>query len=608
MSTRITAGYLTLMAVLGVSVFAAPGWAAVTWAAVGLTSVCAVVVGVRRYAPRARAPWWLLAGAILAMAAGDTIFGAAVRRPGDPSPVMVDVCYLSMLPLVLAGLIQLTRTSVVLRDRTRLLDLLTFTCAAALVLWIVVLGPGIRANGLDGLDKSVLAAYMVGDLLLLTVSMRLMVAARRSSAVALLAVGVWGVVAADSAYWIADLSGGWQPGGPGELGYLLFYVCWGAAALRPSMVRLTMPAQAGPARLPHWWIAVMWLSLTVPAGALFVESVAGPPRNGLVIAVATIIMAALVLTRLSDAITKHRRSLARERGLREACGPLMVATGQAGVAAAIRAAIDGLAPSGAPHRVVFDPGDGAVPAGDGEGRRPSDRYPVPAPAPDRRSRLAPTRTLHPDLRGRLGGFETTLVCPLTVDLPTAGGGALFVAADDEVLGAMRDSVEVLAAQAALALERIALTDAANRHDSDRYVRTVVQNTADVVVVLDDERIRYASPSLATVLGIELPAFGAFGDLIRPEDREQVVRTLERARRSRADEGARDCWSLRRPDGTRVLVEVSCRDLRADRMVRGIVVTMRDVTAQRGQERELIRQALLDSPAGFNRRSSTSKYR
>jgi PAS domain S-box-containing protein len=186
---------------------------------------------------------------------------------------------------------------------------------------------------------------------------------------------------------------------------------------------------------------------------------------------------------------------------------------------------------------------------------------------------------------------------------------LFVAGPHEVLAALRDAVEVIAAQAALALERIALTDAVSRHQSDASLHTVMRNTTDVVVVIDDEhRVRWASQSLATVLGTPPPAFGMLCDLFHPEDHDQVRRTLELARQAPGPEGAADSWSLRRPDGTRVLVEVRCRDRRRDRMVQGFVITMRDVTAQRRHEQEGMLRALRSTAAGQNCESLASKFR
>jgi hypothetical protein len=54
--------------------------------------------------------------------------------------------------------------------------------------------------------------------------------------------------------------------------------------------------------------------------------------------------------------------------------------------------------------------------------------------------------------------------------------------------------------------------------------------------------------------------------------------------------------------------VSCRDLRDDRMVRGYVLTLRDVTSRLVRGEEAIRQALLNRPAGQNRNNSASKFR
>jgi PAS domain S-box-containing protein len=604
-SARITVGYTALMALLGVGVFVAPAWSALNWAAIGLLSAGAVLLGARRYAPQRRSAWWLLSGAILAMTAGDVIYGANVHHRQVAWPAMADVCYLAMFPLVMAGLIQMTRaSSVVLADRSRSFDLLTFICGATLMTWVVLVGPGLRVPGLRYADKSTMAAYALGDLLLLIFSVRLVVAARRSWAVLLLAIGAAAMLASDALYDRAELGTGWQPGGPAELGYLLFYFAWGAAALQPSMVNLTAPSDARPTRLRGRRMALLGLSLAIAPGALLVESLAGRVRDGVVIAVASGIMSVLVITRLVDAIGKYRRAITREHELREACAELVAAADPGNVGIALRAAVGRLMPPGVQHGVVVVSNDAGDPAG--------AVHPLPLPAAERRTQLLPTRMLHADLREELGGFATALVCPLVLSRRSAtdpGDGTLLVAAHDQVLAATQDAVEVLAAQAALALERIALTDAINRRDSDRYLRTVVQNTVDVVLITDDDdRIRYASPSLSTLLGVDPPAFATLCDILHPDDHPQIARTAEMARRSPDPDGVPDCWNLRRPDGRRVLVDVSYRDLRQDRMVRGFVITMQDVTERRRRQRELALRALQASPANQNRRSALNRFR
>ena len=584
MATRVLAGYTTLVVLLGATVFVAPAWSSFAWAAIGAVSAGAVVLGIHRNAPARRAPWWLFAAAILVMAAGDTVY--------DTWPGLADLFYFTMFPLVTAGLIQVTRTSVVLRDRARLIDLLTLTCAAALLCWAVLVGPALRSSGLDAGARSTLAAYALGDLLVLITTVRLLLAAGRSPAVILLATGAAGALVSDIVYSLERLGDGWRAGGPGELGYLLFYLCWGAAGLHPSMAALTGPPRDRNGRLRGQSMIIPAVSLAVPPAVLLAEALAGRVADGAVIAAAFLVMSALVITRLGDEIAGHRAVLARERCLREACASLVAAIDLDQVESAARSAVGGLAPAGAAHRVVLT----SVPFG--VGRATAAQGGVPASA-DRRARLLPTRLLHPDLRDQVDGYDPVLVCPLL------GREVLMVAADERVLATIRDAVEVLAAQITLALDRIALTEAVNRRDSEEYVHAVVQNAADVVLVVDsDDRIRYASPSLTALLGTPAP-FATLHDLI---DSDQLDRTLAQARVALDEDGTRDLWSLRRADGTPVVVEVSYRDMREDRLVRGFVITMRDVTERRSFEREMLQRALLDSPAGQNRQSAANKFR
>ena len=190
-----------------------------------------------------------------------------------------------------------------------------------------------------------------------------------------------------------------------------------------------------------------------------------------------------------------------------------------------------------------------------------------------------------------------------------GAGALLVSADERVLRSVQDTIEVLAAQATMALERIAVTEAMTRQDRESYLHAVLANTADVVLIVDDDyRIRHVNSSLTDVLGVEPPAFAKLYDLVEPDDREQVDRTLTRALRSTDVDAITDSWNLRRRDGKLVFVEVNCRDLRRDRMVRGLVITMCDVTERRRHESDAIRDSVRTSSAGRNRRSAQSKYR
>ena len=66
---------------------------------------------------------------------------------------------------------------------------------------------------------------------------------------------------------------------------------------------------------------------------------------------------------------------------------------------------------------------------------------------------------------------------------------MVLGADEATLSTMKAPLEVLTAQATLALERIALTDEVNRRKSEDYFRTLVQNTADVILIVEEQRRR-----------------------------------------------------------------------------------------------------------------------
>jgi PAS domain S-box-containing protein len=598
-SKRIIAGYVAALVASGCLLLLVPSAGAVGWPLVGLLSACAVGYGVRRNRPARAVPWWLLAGAVMAGATGDALFTL-----GGSAGVVSDVIYLAMFPLVAACLVGLTRASVVLRDRSRLLGALMFTCAVALPVWVLVVSPLLRVPTLPTGEKSMIAAYLLGDLLILVTAGRLLLAAPASWSLLLLVLGGVGALVGDLAYAVATFVGsGWVLGGPAELGYLVMYGAWGAAALHPAMAELSAPVQTRPPRLHGRWLAVIGVSLAIAPALLLGESLNGRIRDGVIIAIVSVLIYILAFTLLADAASAHQQALVRERGLRRAAGALVASTAPAEVGAAVRVAIGRLMPAGTRYGIHFDDATGLA-------TDPSDRC----------THLTPVADLPTAAQAELAGFTEALVCPLlprqrSAVRPVAVrpvavlAGTVTVAADRRVLAAAQDAIEVLAVQARLALERIALTEVLNRRDSERYLRTLIENTSDIVLVVGDDRtIRYASPALHRVLGLTLPPSGRLPDLVCDDDHAQIAATLDQARDAASGDGVADTWHLRRPDGERVVVDVSCRDLCGDRMVRGYVLTLRDVTSRHVRSEAEIREALRNRPAGQNRQNSANKFR
>lgn len=577
---------------------------AAAWCLIGVVCSVAICAGVRLNRPVRRLPWWLAAGAIASMSAGDAVaVVAGTDQFNQTPPVPTTMCYLAMFPMLAAGVLLLTRSSSVLRDRSNLLVMLGFVTAVALSAWVLVVGPGLRADDISTAERSMMASYVLGDLLLLVVTARLLLAATGTYSAVMLATGSIGLLSANVLYMSARLGSSPLPRDVSLLGYLLFMVTCAAAALHRDMRVLSAPAECRPT--PANGAGTTWLlriCLLVPPCLLVRELNGGRVGDCLVIAAACIATGELFLAHLGDTVDQHRDAIRREHVLRDACGYLLGAVNADMVAVAVRHAVIRLMPAGTHHGTVLV----TMPNLDVIPMLPDERV----------ARLVPVRHLHPLLGERFdviaaGAADTALVCPLLLggQINDLAAGALIVVAGGRALATNRDAIEVLAAQASLALERIALTDLVDRADGDRYLHSVVDGRSDVVVVLDEEdRVRYASPTVAGLLGSE-PSLGAhLADLVDPLSCEQVASAKQRSACCGDPGGIEDRWTIVRPDGTRILVEVSYRDLRRDRLIRGFVITLRDVTHRRTSEQQRIRQALEHSGGWLNRQSSLSKFR
>ena len=131
-------------------------------------------------------------------------------------------------------------------------------------------------------------------------------------------------------------------------------------------------------------------------------------------------------------------------------------------------------------------------------------------------------------------------------------------------------LEILAGQAALAVERLALTQEVARQRGEALFRTLVQDASDVILIVDDDRrIRYATPSAADIFGDVTVEGALLADLVAPGAREDVDRVLDLMLALSASaaptRGASPGYLLQieRLDGRMAVLEVRWSDLRHD---------------------------------------------
>lgn len=574
--TYLFAGWMCLL-FLALEVW--PGGSTVLWTALVGSAAVAVLGGVLTHRPPARLPWLTLSAGLF-MWTLDSAYLSAVGLAGDPAipPIAAQILSAAGYGLTLLALLLLARGRAA-GDRAELLDGLTLACTLALLGWVFLVDP-YSGNDHSWNERLVALAYPLSGVIRVPLLARLFVGGgRRLASVWLLAGGAAGGFASDLTYAALYFEGR-HPGSQFglDLGWSLFYLCWGAAGLHPSMAEVGEPTRHHSWRTP-------WLRMSLLGGVCLIAPVALlgwaiDHREGELTVLGAFACAAivLVLCRLGLIITDYRRAGARGRIVGAAGTEMVAAVEVDDVARALTRAGEAL--FGAPGRKRL------------QLAWQSDQEPVHA-------ELSEASRLPEPLADLVSGYPAALVLPLAFNIPRDGPHpvALVAAGTAHELVALHEPVETLAAQAALAIDRVELGHEVRRHASEAYFRTLIQNAADgIMIVQNGGLIRYASPSADRLFAPRKLAGTQLRDLVGYLAVDRIEQALAEADRAPV------VWALGGPGRVRSDVEVTADDLREDETIGAIVLTLRDVTERRELEAQLTRQALHDPLTGLpNRR-------
>lgn len=179
------------------------------------------------------------------------------------------------------------------------------------------------------------------------------------------------------------------------------------------------------------------------------------------------------------------------------------------------------------------------------------------------------------------------------------GGAVSGA---NVLGSIVLTLLVLARQAVDRREAERLFAAHGRAQGDAKLAALVEHASEAIVVLDAERrISYASPAAARLFDVEARELVAadFERFLHP-DEQLAAQTLWRTDVG-ADATREIVLRLRRGSARWIWAQCAVTDLLARPDVGGIVLNVRDVSAQRDLEDQLRRQTFHDPLTGLSNR-------
>jgi signal transduction histidine kinase len=279
---------------------------------IGVASSLAILLGVRLNRPDFPLPWLLFAAGNLFFAVADIIFNQLVN---PPTPSVADWFYLAGYPVLAAGLVLLLIRSGGHHRLAALGEASIVTFAFALFQWVWIVDGIIDGRG-SAAGRAVNAAYPMMDVVLLAgLAGFFVTAAWRTPAFLLLVASVLSLLVADEVYGVGANS--YRSGDWTDLGWLLGYILWAAAALHPSMRELSQPRRRrSRLRVHSVRIALLAAALLSAPFVLLVQYLRDAPLNVPAIVIAAIAISIFVLMRLVGILRALERLRERERSAR----------------------------------------------------------------------------------------------------------------------------------------------------------------------------------------------------------------------------------------------------------------------------------------------------
>ena len=150
------------------------------------------------------------------------------------------------------------------------------------------------------------------------------------------------------------------------------------------------------------------------------------------------------------------------------------------------------------------------------------------------------------------------------------------------------AIQTMSAQLTQALASMELRESAYERRAEQRLRALVEQSADLVMVVDPNRIaQYASPNIDRILGVT--ALGVIGrdptEHVHPEDVQQVLKHIGEPTLPHQTPVVIEA-RVQTAGGEYRWFDITSRDFREDAEVAGVVLTARDVTDERAAKQGL----------------------
>ena len=547
----------------------------------------------------ATGPWrLLLIGGVLALAQSivRVVHGGIVDQE-YPFPSVADVIGLAAYAVMMAGGVSMVRVRTRERRRENSTDAMIFAAVTGMITLNVFLAPYLHDATVAGDERLLVLVYSLSTLGLTAMAARISFGPGvRNEAYYLLALSVFVIIVND--VLLRGFIAGWDWALEASFAIAPFGFTFVAAAIsHPNVNDLTAKPRFEDR-------AVGRQRFTLLAGALLV----GPTL--LVLAefgveridpVSTIcgaaVIAMLVLLRMADLVRAKEGTSDRERRLRDAATRLATATDRDG---ALRAAVDGAleiatSPAASRASIYRLEGDRLVLVQSRGRAKDSARQQLSVAALE-----AQGADIHSEVVTALEGVneldlrgvdELVDVAVLPIGMSQPEPVVVLVTQYNGVFTLEQvAALDSFASQVSLALDGVRLREQLHQRRSNRRFRALVENSSDVVMVLDERGlVSFASPTVRRLLGREEAAVVGrpVSELVHRPDQLHARRVMATPASPGSDPSPVEVRLLH-GSGELRWFEIEARDLSGENEVQGVVITARDISDRKRAESQLLR--------------------